>query len=395
MYEWDDLYRILEVDPSTDGQGIDAAYWRLAVRYQSVGAEAVEDARIMDRITRAYEFLSDPGQRAGYDRMREQRARGSYRWLRFRIPKLPAGTLASLGRMLASGPRVVPGLVTWARIGRPTRRVTFMVVFVALLTAGLVVGLMYPPEFGGGGKALVVDALGGPGGSVVAAVEPTPAPTIVPEPIYTQVVPQTGAVYTGSSLDDLLGILSQMEGMLQRMERRLEFSSASPEETNSAASEAVGASGETTSGQSRDPSPTATQLPTPDPTPEPTVTSTELPTVTPIPTPTPTLTPTPTPVDLMQLDWIERYNYVDGELPSIPDWLEPLVDDAEEGDTVEGQTVLIPTFEQWCHTLLPSERLKLLDYVVWLGYHYGDWVWQVGRAIGDDWLSRCPPASSY
>ena len=237
MHEWDDLYRILEVDPSTDAQGIDSAYWRLAVRYQSAGEETPEDARIMDRITRAYEFLSDPGQRAGYDRMREQRARGPSRRLRFRIPKLPAGTLASLGRTLASGPRAVPGLLRRVRIGRPTRRVTFMVGFVALLTAGLVVGLMYPPKFGGGGKGLVVDSLGGPGESVVAAVEPTPAPTTTPEPTSTPVVPRT---------------------------------------------EAVGASGETTSGQSGDPSPTptATPVPTPDPTPEPTATPTELPTAT-------------------------------------------------------------------------------------------------------------------
>ena len=395
MHEWDDLYRILEVDPSTDAQGIDSAYWRLAVRYQLAGEETPEDARIMDRITRAYEFLSDPGQRAGYDRMREQRGRGASRRLRFRIPKLPAGTLASLGRTLGSGPRAVPVLLRRVRIGWPTRRVTFMAGFLALLTAGLVVGLMYPPEFGGGGKGLVVDSLGGPGESVVAAVEPTPAPTTTPGPTSTPVAPQTAAVETDSGLGEILDILSQMEGTLQRMERRLDFSSTSPEETSSAASEAAGASGENPSGQSGDPSPTptATPVPTPVPTPEPTATPTEAPTATPARTPTPT--PTPTPVDLAQLDWIERNNYVDGELPPIPDWLAPLVDDAEDGDTVEGQTVLIPTAEQWCHTLLPSERLKLLDYVVWLGYHYEDWVWQVGRAIGDDWLSRCPPANSY
>ena len=374
MEEWDDLYRILEVAPDADAESIDAAYWRLSLRY-STGEEAPEDAQTTAQIARAYEILSDPQQRADYDRMRKRHRGGLSRWPRFRRPRLPAGTLASVGRALASGPRAVPRLLKRLRVPRPSRRAVLIAGFAAVVAAGLVVGFVYPPDFGGDGPG--VSSLGGPG-VPVAAVGPTPvstptstpertsSPTSTPEPTDTPIAPRKAPLDTDSALGDILEALGQIEGRLQLVESRLGSSS------NASAG-----------GASIDSPPMPTVTPIPIPAPAPT------------PTPAPTSTPMPTSVDPGQLDWIERHRHENGELPLIPGWLAPLVDNAVEGDTVEGQTVLIPTAEQWCHILRPSDRLKLLDYVTWLGYHYEDWVWQVGRAIGDDWLSRCPPASSY
>ena len=378
MEERDDLYRILEVAPDADAQSIDEAYWRLAVRYDSSGEETFEegetseDARMMDRVARAYEVLSDPQRRADYDRMGKRHPRGGVR--RSRIPRLPAGTLDSLGRTLASAPGAVPRLLKRLLTPWRSRRMALIAGLAAVVAAGLVVGFVYQPDFGGGGEGPGAYSLGGPGVSAAAvgpapaqtpARERTPTPTPTTGPTSTPLVSQGAALDTDpASADiasaDILEALGQVEGRLRLVESRLDS--------------LLDASRK---GVSVGPSPTPTRAPTPTPT------------------PAPTTTPTPAPVDPGQLDWIQRHQHEHGELPAIPGWLAPLVENAGEGDTVEGQRVLIPTAEQWCHLLRPSDRLRLLEYVTWLGYHYEDWVWEVGRAIGDDWLSRCPPAGSY
>ncbi|MCE2405215.1 MAG: DnaJ domain-containing protein [Dehalococcoidia bacterium] len=370
MEEREDLYRILEVAPDADAQSIDEAYWRLVVRYQSAGEEmseegaTCEDASMMDRVTRAYEVLCDPQRRAEYDRAGKRSARGGVR--RFRVPRLPSGTLDSLGRTLASAAGAVLRLPKRLRPPRPSRRMALITGVAAVVAGGLVVAFVYPPDFGGEGDGPGMYPIGGGPAVSVAAVGPTPAPTgertptpastAVPTP--TPMVPQRTALDAGPALGEVLEALGQIEGRLQVLEGRLDSAlDASSKDVP------VG------------PSPTTAPSPTP--------------------TPAPRYTPTPEPVDPSTLDWIQRYQHENGELPPIPDWLAPLVDEAGEGDTIEDRKVLIPTSERWCHLLPPSDRLKFLQYVKWLGYHYEDWVWQVGRVIGDDWLSRCPPAGSY
>ena len=398
MQDWDDLYQILQVDPSANEQAIDAAYWRLAVRYQE---ENPEDSSLMDEVTRAYVILRDPQQRADYDRAQKARRRATTGLLRWRLPSLRWSALHSLRRLVVAAPGAISGLLKRVRPTWPRRRLAFFGGFAALLTAGLVVGLIYPPSFGGGGKGLVGDSLVGPGESVVAAVAPTPTPDPTPGPNPTPTPLPTKTLVLDPNLGLILDILNQMDGTLQLLAGRLSTETQTSSGTASVASvlstSPLAQEPEPEPSAEPTPTPTATPVATPAPLPTPTPVPTATSTIAPTPTPTPTLTPTPTPtpVDLSQLNWIERSSYVNGELPEISSWLLPLVESGEEGDSVAGQTVLIPTAEQWCHTLLPSERLKLLDYVVWLGYHYEDWVWQVGRTIGDDWLSRCPPASSY
>ncbi len=374
MEEREDLYRILEVAPDADAQSIDEAYWRLVVRYQSSGEGmfeergASEDGSMMDRVTRAYEVLCDPQKRAEYDRAEERNARGRVR--RFRVPRLPSDTLGSLGRSLASGPRAVLRLLKRLLSRRPSRRMALVAGVAAVVAGGLVVAFVYPPDFGGDDDGPGMYPMGG-GPGVSMAAGPTPAPTRerTPTPAATAVptptsvptpVPQGAAPDPAPDLDEVLEALGHIEDRLQVLEGRLDS--------------ALDASG---GGVPVGPPPTATPIPAPTPT------------------PAPTYTPTPEPVDPSKLDWIQRYQHENGEPPPIPGWLAPLVDGAEEGDGIADRQVLVPTSEQWCHLLPPSDRLKLLQYVRWLGYHYEDWVWQVGRVIGDDWLSRCPPAAGY
>lgn len=373
MEEREDLYRILGVAPDADAQSIDEAYWRLVVRYQSPGEGmleeegASEDGSMMDRVTRAYEVLCDPQKRAEYDRAEERSARGRAR--RFRVPRLPAGTLGSLGRSLSSGPRAVLRLLKRLLSRRPSRRMALVAGVAAVVAGGLVVAFVYPPDFGGDDNGPAMYPMGG-GPAVSMAAGPTPAPTrertptpaatAVPTPAPTPIVPQGAALDPAPALDEVLETLGHIEDRLKVLEGRLDS--------------ALDAAGGDVPVR-----PPPTDTPAPAPT----------------PTPVPTHTPTPEPVDPSKLDWIQRHQHENGGPPPIPGWLAPLVDGAEEGDAIADQQVLIPTSEQWCHLLPPSDRLKLLQYVRWLGYHYEDWVWQVGRVIGDDWLSRCPPATSY
>ena len=61
-----DYYRILQVHPAAEPEVIQAAYRRLARKYHPDAGEP--DVRAMQLLNEAYAVLSDPRQRAEYDR---------------------------------------------------------------------------------------------------------------------------------------------------------------------------------------------------------------------------------------------------------------------------------------------------------------------------------------
>ena len=102
--------------------------------------------------------------------------------------------------------------------------------------------------------------------------------------------------------------------------------------------------------------------------------------------------------DLSQLNWIDRELLLTGQLPPIPDWLfpprteEPVVAKTEKGDRVaQGQEFWLLRRGEWCG-LSPTERLMVMDYVVWLGNDTSDWLDERGEIR---WaMDRCPPADT-
>jgi len=63
-------YRLLQVDPTADPEAIEAAYRRLALKYDPETNEAASAAERMNKINIAYETLRDPLKRAEYDQLR-------------------------------------------------------------------------------------------------------------------------------------------------------------------------------------------------------------------------------------------------------------------------------------------------------------------------------------
>ena len=71
--EAEDLYEILQVQPTAHPDVIRAAYRRLALLYHPDKNPSQEAAEIMRRLNLAYETLGDPARRATYDRARDTR----------------------------------------------------------------------------------------------------------------------------------------------------------------------------------------------------------------------------------------------------------------------------------------------------------------------------------
>ena len=156
---------------------------------------------------------------------------------------------------------------------------------------------------------------------------------------------------------------------------------------------------------------TPTPVPTPLPTVAPTATPTKVPTATPTATPTmiptrtpiPTPRPTATPIDLSQLKWMDREYVLTGQYPLVPEWLEAIIfHQTPEGRLtrkltpgLEDQPLRSPSSQYWCQRLKPSERLKLLEYVVWMGFHLQDWMAYVRASGGNLMFIQCPPATYY
>jgi hypothetical protein len=143
--------------------------------------------------------------------------------------------------------------------------------------------------------------------------------------------------------------------------------------------------------------PTATPLPTPEPT------ATPVPTPTPRPAPTATPRPMATP-DLGHISWIDRELVLTGQYPLIEWMWGPTPENpwvylgntkrwAVHGDRIaKDQEIAVLSAQAWCR-LKPTERLKLMEYAVWLGNNIYDWLDQQ-YGIQGAW-SRCPPAGSY
>lgn len=62
------LYEILQVQPTADSAIIQSAYRRLILRYHPDRNAGVDAQEMTQRLNRAYEILSDPEQRAAYER---------------------------------------------------------------------------------------------------------------------------------------------------------------------------------------------------------------------------------------------------------------------------------------------------------------------------------------
>ena len=76
MQETQDLYQILEVNPTADRDSILAAYKTLALTYHPDRNAAADAGRLMARLNQAFEILGAPASRAAYDRERASRPGG-------------------------------------------------------------------------------------------------------------------------------------------------------------------------------------------------------------------------------------------------------------------------------------------------------------------------------
>ena len=65
-----DYYRVLHVDPTAEQEVIEAAYGRLAQKYDPDTSKAADATERMKKINIAYETLRDPVKRAEYDQLR-------------------------------------------------------------------------------------------------------------------------------------------------------------------------------------------------------------------------------------------------------------------------------------------------------------------------------------
>jgi cytochrome c-type biogenesis protein CcmH/NrfG len=63
-------YRLLQVDATADQEAIEAAYQRLALKYNPETHKAADAAEHINKINLAYETLRDPEKRAEYDQLR-------------------------------------------------------------------------------------------------------------------------------------------------------------------------------------------------------------------------------------------------------------------------------------------------------------------------------------
>lgn len=85
-----DYYAILQVHPQAEKEVIGAAYRKLAAKYHPDVSASPDAADKMAQLNQAYEVLSDPAKRAGYDRSRgitvKEELRSGISWRRVVVP---------------------------------------------------------------------------------------------------------------------------------------------------------------------------------------------------------------------------------------------------------------------------------------------------------------------
>ncbi len=67
------LYQILQVDPAAEQEVVQAAFKRLALKYHPDTNPSQDAHRRMQELNEAYAVISDPAQRAAYDRLRQDK----------------------------------------------------------------------------------------------------------------------------------------------------------------------------------------------------------------------------------------------------------------------------------------------------------------------------------
>jgi tetratricopeptide (TPR) repeat protein len=113
-------YQLLQVDPTAEQEAIEAAYRRLALKYNPDTSKAANAAERMNKINIAYETLRDPVKRAEYDQLRAAAKRTPAPKFRSSEPattetNVPETTTAAAqGKAKPSGHRTTPILAAAA-----------------------------------------------------------------------------------------------------------------------------------------------------------------------------------------------------------------------------------------------------------------------------------------
>jgi hypothetical protein len=84
------------------------------------------------------------------------------------------------------------------------------------------------------------------------------------------------------------------------------------------------------------------------------------------------------------VNWIDDHRLKHNELPLIPDFMAPMVEDYLPGARVSKGMKLKkapPSAQFWCQELLPSQRDKVLQLVEWLGQNREDYQEMIKRHI--------------
>jgi hypothetical protein len=80
-------------------------------------------------------------------------------------------------------------------------------------------------------------------------------------------------------------------------------------------------------------------------------------------------------------NWIVQYQKRHGKLPSIPEYMLPVVINYEKGNPISRDIKLITMSGQYWNNLLPSQREQLKSLVEWLGMNWDDYYEQMRRSL--------------
>ncbi len=74
------------------------------------------------------------------------------------------------------------------------------------------------------------------------------------------------------------------------------------------------------------------------------------------------------------INWIDAYESEHGELPPVPEYLLPVVQNYSHGESISKRIQLITPSAQFWSRLLPSQQDQLLELVKWLGQDPRDYL---------------------